>query len=122
MVDLKLGARFYYLRSVLHNWSDDKCVEILRNLVPALDPEYSTILVDDYVLPNRDAQLRSAMADIHMMVMFNASERTARQYETIFSQVGLEIQSITPAGVNEDCIMEVKMAVSGPREEKAVAS
>ncbi|KAK3291693.1 S-adenosyl-L-methionine-dependent methyltransferase [Chaetomium fimeti] len=106
------GARFYYFRNVFHNWPDHKCVEILRNIVPAMDPEYSTLLIDDYVLPDKNAQLRSAIADIHMMYMFNSSERTERQYKEIVSQVGLEIVAVYPAGVNEEAILEVRVAVN----------
>ena len=75
-----------------------------------MDPEYSTLLIDDYVLPSKDAQLRSAMADVHMMVLFNSSERTSRQYEKLLHNAGLEISAIFPAGVNEESIIEIKVA------------
>ncbi|KAM0804919.1 O-methyltransferase-domain-containing protein [Usnea florida] len=104
------GARFYYFRSVFHNWPDEKCVEILRNVASAMDPEYSTLLIDDYVLPSKDAQLRSAIADVHMMIMFNSSERTSRQYECLLHDAGLQIVAIFPAGVNEESIIEAKVA------------
>ncbi|KAA6408781.1 MAG: O-methyltransferase [Lasallia pustulata] len=48
------GARFYYFRNIFHDWPDEKCAEILRNLVPAMDPEYSTLLIDDFVLPTKN--------------------------------------------------------------------
>ena len=104
------GARFYYFRSIFHNWPDEKCVEILRNVVPAMDPDYSTLLIDDYVLPSKDAQLRSAIADVHMMIMFNSSERTSGQYEGLLRDAGLQIVAIFPAGVNEESMIEVKVA------------
>lgn len=31
-----VGADVYFLRWILHNWSDEYCVRILRNMVPAL--------------------------------------------------------------------------------------
>ncbi|MCJ1353600.1 MAG: hypothetical protein MMC33_003587 [Icmadophila ericetorum] len=104
------GARFYYLRSILHNWPDKECAEILRNILSAMDPGYSTLLVDDYVLPSKNAQLRSTIADVHMMIMFNSSERTSRQYETMMRDAGLGIVAIFPAGVNEESIIEIRVA------------
>ena len=75
-----------------------------------MDPEYSTLLIDDYVLPSKNSQLRSAIADIHMMMMFNSSERTSRQYEKLLNDAGLEIVTVFPAGVNEESIIEIKVA------------
>lgn len=75
-----------------------------------MDPEYSAILIDDYVLPTKDAQLRSVIADVHMMLMFNSSERTSRQYEELFHEVNLHAVDIYPAGANEESIIEIKMA------------
>ncbi|GES61575.1 putative O-methyltransferase [Aspergillus terreus] len=106
------GARFYYFRNVFHNWPDEKCAEILRNVVPAMDPEYSSLLIDDYVLPSKGAQLRSAIADIHMMAMFHSSERTSRQYEAMLTAAGLEIVAVFPTGVNEEAIIEARVKSS----------
>jgi len=75
-----------------------------------MDPEYSTLLIDDYVLPNKDASLRSTVADIHMMWMFNSSERTVREYEKIFEKVGLKILRVNAGNVNEEAVLEVRVS------------
>lgn len=43
-------ADVYYLRWILHNWPDKYCVEILRNLRPALKPG-AMIVIHEQVLP-----------------------------------------------------------------------
>ena len=43
------GADIYYFRNIFHNWPDDKCIEILRNLIPALTPG-AHVLIDDFGL------------------------------------------------------------------------
>ncbi|KAK0628777.1 S-adenosyl-L-methionine-dependent methyltransferase [Bombardia bombarda] len=103
------GARFYYFRSVFHNWSDEKCAEILRNVVDAMDPDYSTLLIEDYVLPARETQLRGAVEDILMMVVLNSLERTAKQYEDILHAAGLDIVNIYAVGANEEGIIEARI-------------
>ena len=75
-----------------------------------MDPEYSTLLIDDFVLPTKDTQLRGAIADILMMVTLNALERTSRQYETLLRAASLEIVRIFAVGANEEAIIEVKVA------------
>ena len=104
------GARYYYFRNVFHNWQDEKSVEILRNVVPAMDPEYSSLLIDDYVLPTQRARLHGAVEDILMMVSLNALERTAKQYEGLLRAAGLEIVNIFPAGTNEEAVIEARIA------------
>jgi hypothetical protein len=43
------GARAYFMRSVLHDWPDEQCRKILLNLKDAMEPGYSTILINDHV-------------------------------------------------------------------------
>lgn len=44
------GADAYFFRLIFHDWPDQECVEILRNLVPALK-NGASILICDIVLP-----------------------------------------------------------------------
>ena len=48
------GAEAYLFRWILHNWSDLYCLQILRNLIPALKPG-AYIVVNDNVLPEPGA-------------------------------------------------------------------
>lgn len=43
------NADIYYFRNVFHNWPDQQCHDILRNLIPALKPG-AHILIDDFGL------------------------------------------------------------------------
>lgn len=45
------GADAYVLRMILHNWSDDKAVRILQQLVPALKPGARVIINDHCLWP-----------------------------------------------------------------------
>ena len=44
------GVDVFFLRWILHDWSDKNAIRILRGLVPALKPS-SKILINEYVLP-----------------------------------------------------------------------
>jgi hypothetical protein len=59
-----------------------------------LDPEYSTLLIDDHALPTKGAQLRRATADVLMMLTLNTLERTSKQFEKLLRAAGLEIVNI----------------------------
>ncbi|KAL8704905.1 MAG: hypothetical protein Q9201_001974 [Fulgogasparrea decipioides] len=43
-------ADAYFFRLIFHNWPDKQCIEILRNLVPALK-DGASVLICDLVLP-----------------------------------------------------------------------
>lgn len=62
-------------RAVLHDWSNNKCRDILNNIIPAIDPD-SVILIDEMVLPDRNVHWHSTQIDLTMMVALAAVERT----------------------------------------------
>ncbi|KAL9608859.1 MAG: hypothetical protein Q9167_006324 [Letrouitia subvulpina] len=43
------GAAIYLMRWVLHNWSDEYCVRILRGLTPAMSTEAKIILLEHFI-------------------------------------------------------------------------
>ena len=45
-----IGADIYFLRMILHDWSDRYCLRILKNLIPALKTG-TKILINDFCLP-----------------------------------------------------------------------
>ena len=75
-----------------------------------MDPDYSTLLIDDFVLPTKHTQLRGAVEDILMMVTLNALERTRKEYEKLLRAAGLEVVNIFATGGNEEAIIEAKIA------------
>ncbi|KAL8667336.1 MAG: hypothetical protein Q9168_007294 [Polycauliona sp. 1 TL-2023] len=83
-------AKFYYLRTVLHDWPDVKAEEILRHVVDAMGPD-SKILIDEMVLPNTGVHWWSACLDLHMYAMLGAMERNVDQWEELLKKCGLRI-------------------------------
>jgi demethylsterigmatocystin 6-O-methyltransferase len=68
-------------------------MKILQNIIPALDKD-SRILLDDKVLPNSGVHWRAASADIAMMTVLGARERTEDQWHALLDRVGLKILDI----------------------------
>ncbi|KAI0551864.1 S-adenosyl-L-methionine-dependent methyltransferase [Xylaria curta] len=84
------GARFYYLRNILHDWPDDKCVAILQQLVNASGPD-SQILIDEMVLPDSGASWEATTIDLTLMASFGSRERTTAQWHALLDIAGLKI-------------------------------
>ncbi|THC94221.1 hypothetical protein EYZ11_006320 [Aspergillus tanneri] len=101
------GARAYFFRQVIHNWSDAKSTQILSHIADAMD-EYSTLLIDDYVLPDTGAELRAAEMDILMWLHTAGLERTVSQWKNLFHTAGLELVKIWNTDKGEESVLEVR--------------
>lgn len=88
-----LGAKYYYFRTIMHNWADDKAAEILRNIVPAMAPD-SRILIDEIAMPSSGAHVWPATQDLLMMMVFGARERTVDEWTSLLDKAGLKIAEI----------------------------
>ncbi|KAJ5093723.1 S-adenosyl-L-methionine-dependent methyltransferase [Penicillium angulare] len=107
--DWILGSRLYFLRDVLHNWSDAKSTQILSRIVEAMDPEYSTLIIDDYVLPDTGADLRAAEMDILMWLHTAGLERTVSQWKNLLDTVGLELVKIWSSPRGKESVLETRV-------------
>ncbi|KAJ5669927.1 uncharacterized protein N7477_005290 [Penicillium maclennaniae] len=88
------GARVYYFRSIFHDWPDRICQQILCNTMSAMAPDYSRILIVDFVLPDTDTPVMQASMDIQMMSIGAGVERSEHQWRELLHSVGLEISGI----------------------------
>ena len=48
-----VGARFYYIRTILHNWDKENSIKILKNTAAAIGAD-SQLLINEIALPNKD--------------------------------------------------------------------
>lgn len=80
------------MKFILHDWNDELCLRLLRNVTAGMKKGYSTLIVEDFVLPVKGAALLPSMWDMEMMCILSAMERTERQWTTLLEQAGLEIE------------------------------
>jgi len=75
----------------LHNWSDEKCVEILINCHKAL-AENGKVVVLEFIMPEEpeateQSQLVSSLDNL-MFITAGGKERTEKQYENLCKLAG----------------------------------
>ncbi|KAL4878893.1 S-adenosyl-L-methionine-dependent methyltransferase [Aspergillus karnatakaensis] len=87
------GAKFYFLSNIMHDYPDEKCVAILKNIVSAMGPD-SVILINDMVLPNTGVHWHVTQVDLTMMTMLASLERTIEQWQVLMEKAGLKITNI----------------------------
>jgi O-methyltransferase/methyltransferase family protein len=90
------GADVYLLRRILHDWSDQDALRILRAVRHAASVD-SRLVVIDAVLgpPNEDPGAK--FLDLGMMVSEGGRERDAGEWESLLAAGGFRIASITRA-------------------------
>jgi len=101
------GADIYFLKWILHDWSDKYCRKIISQILPVMKPT-SRIIVMDLVVPPRGvlpwlAERSITSIDMQMLVACWAKERTAEDWSELFSSVDkrLKVKSAkTTPGAN----------------------
>ena len=85
----------YLMMEVLHDWTDDQCVDILRQ-VRAAAPNNAKLLVIETVLPADNRPHFAHHLDINMMVLTGGRERTPDEFTRLFSDSGFRLSRVIP--------------------------
>ncbi len=88
------GADAYMLKHILHDWSDDQCVRILRTIREAM-PSGSRLLVFDALLVP-EAPPWAHWLDVHMLVLQDGKERTPDEFGALLAETGFEMTKAVP--------------------------
>ena len=101
------GARWYHLRSILHDWPDAECGVILGRLHEACKTGFSSLLIHEAVLPEVGVSYDSAMLDFGMLTV-GGMERSERQWERLLEGCGFRIGRVVRARVGEQAFIEAE--------------
>ncbi|XP_062983558.1 acetylserotonin O-methyltransferase-like [Elgaria multicarinata webbii] len=83
-------ADLYLLARVLHDWDDEKCVQLLTKLYKACKPG-GGVLVSEMVLDeDRTGPLAANLHSILMLLHTEGKERTASEYNGLLSAAGFK--------------------------------
>ena len=55
-------------------------------------PEYSRLIIREFILPDTNVPLYTACTDIRMMLLHAGMERTESQWKELLNGVGLELE------------------------------
>ena len=106
------GAGAYIMKSVLHNWDDERAGRILDRCAAAMGAQ-SRLMILERVLPthvstspmDRDA----TRSDLQMLLGCDGRERTQAEFEALLQAAGLQLRSVT-ALTNDFSLIEAAIA------------
>jgi len=104
------NARTYFLHSVLHDWNDEKAIDILRNLRPAFKRGYSKLLLNESVIPATGANPHATSLDMIMMAFLNGRERDQADWERLLEEAGFRITGIWTSEAAYESVIEAELA------------
>lgn len=97
------------MHSILHDWPDEICRKILANIVAAMRPGYSKVLVNENVIPDTGAYWETTSLGLIMME-FGSGERTERHWRALLASAGLKIVNIWTAQRGVESLIECGLA------------
>uniref|UniRef100_A0A7N0T1E1 O-methyltransferase C-terminal domain-containing protein n=1 Tax=Kalanchoe fedtschenkoi TaxID=63787 RepID=A0A7N0T1E1_KALFE len=91
------------LKWVLHNWSDEQCLKLLKNCWRALPEEGGKVIVLEFVIPQDlertdRAAVDAITLDFIMMALYGGKERTAAEFRDLAMAAGFISVSVVPVG------------------------
>jgi O-methyltransferase domain/Dimerisation domain len=88
-------ADAYLLCGVIHDWSDDRAVVILKNCRKAM-AKNGRVLIVEMIVPESRSGSFSKILDLNMMVMTGGRERTKSEFYALLDAADLRLTRIVP--------------------------
>ncbi|KAL4970593.1 S-adenosyl-L-methionine-dependent methyltransferase [Aspergillus stella-maris] len=83
-----IGAKTYYIRTVLHDFPDKQALTALKHIRDAMAPD-SVLLIYEHMVPEGpNVPPLAAMLDFHMMETLGSLERTEQQWVELIEKSG----------------------------------
>jgi orsellinic acid C2-O-methyltransferase len=101
------GGDVYILKSIIHDWNDERSLAILKNCRAAM-PGHARLLLIEQVVPERmrpDARHQDiARRDINMLIGAGGRERTLGEYRRLLEQSGFAMQREIPVALGHSVL------------------
>jgi hypothetical protein len=89
------GGDVYLLSHVIHDWSEEQCLTILRHVRQAMNPNGRLLLIE-MVLPPGNTPHPGKMLDMIMLVGPGGQERTEDEYRALLTKAGFQLTRVVP--------------------------
>ena len=89
------GADTYLFRHIIHDWSDEQSVLILKHCRKVI-PDHGRLLIIEAVVPTGNEPSLAKDFDMVMLVLPGGIERTEVEYRVLLEEAGFQLSSVTP--------------------------
>lgn len=100
------GGDIYVLARVLHNWSDDDAVTILRRVRAAMSGAARLVVLERF-RTEAGGSVTTAMVDLLMLGLLDGDQRTEAEYTALLDRAGFDVLAVhPPTGEPQDSLIE----------------
>ena len=89
------GGDVYVLKRILHDWDDERALEILRRCRAAMTPAARLLVIDAVIAPGNDPDPNKFL-DINMLALTPGRERSANELRELCGAAGLAVERLLP--------------------------
>jgi hypothetical protein len=89
------GADAYMMKHIIHDWPDDRCVQILKACRKNVNSGGKLVVVDNVIQPGNDFS-SGKFLDLQMLIFPSGCERTEKQFRALFAASGWQLTRIIP--------------------------
>jgi hypothetical protein len=92
------GADAYLLKSVIHDWDDERAAAILANVQAAISPGAALLLAEPVMTdrPGPQDLFSVSYSDLNMLVCTSGRERTAAEFRELLAAADFTVERIVP--------------------------
>ncbi|MDX1500783.1 MAG: methyltransferase [Thermoanaerobaculia bacterium] len=107
------GGDLYVVKQVLHDWSDELCLEILGNCRAAMSDGARLLIVERTISETRESRW-SKLRDLDLLAITGGGrERDEEEYVALLERAGLERVRVLPT-TTQVGILEARLRGAGP--------
>ena len=93
--EVPAGGDLYVLKEILHDWSDEEAITILRNCRRAMSPQGKVLVSEQLILPGEQGSF-ARLLDLYMLVEQRGRERTQEEFSALFEEASLKMNRVIP--------------------------
>src|SRR5262249_32617387 len=89
------GADVYLMRHIIHDWDNERCTRILKNIRREMSKDGKLLLVESVILPDNDPSV-GKLLDLVMLAISGGEERTEEEYRKLYEGGGFQLTNLVP--------------------------
>jgi hypothetical protein len=97
------GVDAYMMKHIIHDWPDDRCVQILKACRKGVNSGGRLLVVDTVIEPG-NAFSPGKFLDLQMLIFPGGRERTEKQFRDLFAASGWQLNRIIPTAALDSIV------------------
>lgn len=99
------GGDAYILKSIIHDWTDEDSVAILKVCRKAMTPGTKLLLIEQVVSAPNEGPV-TKLSDLNMLALPGGRERTEEEFGQLYEASGFRLTRVVPTAPDGYCVIE----------------